>query len=163
MQRQQTGRPVAEWERARLDEAHASRGNYARVESYMTTDLFTVQADDAIEMVANLMIWERIRHVPVEDNDHRLVGLVTQRAVLRYVMGGGSPRRGAIADIMKKDLVTVTPETPTIEALRTMRRLRIGCMPVVQDERLIGIVTEEDFMEIASKLLEHQLGATPGS
>ncbi|MEJ7598284.1 MAG: glutamate-cysteine ligase family protein [Kofleriaceae bacterium] len=163
VQRQQTGRPVAEWERARLDEAHASRGNYAKVESYMTTDLFTVQADDAIEMVANLMIWERIRHVPVEDNDHRLVGLVTQRAVLRYVMGGGSPRRGAIADIMKKDLVTVTPETPTIEALRTMRRLRIGCMPVVQDERLIGIVTEEDFMEIASKLLEHQLGTSAGS
>ena len=43
----------------------------------MTTDLFTVHADDPIEMVANLMIWERIRHVPVEDNEHRLVGLVT--------------------------------------------------------------------------------------
>ena len=51
----------------------------------MTTDLFTVQADDPIEMVANLMSWERIRHVPVEDNDHRLVGLVTYRAVLRFL------------------------------------------------------------------------------
>jgi len=59
---------------------------------------------------------------------------------------------------MKRDLVTVTPETPTIEALRTMRRLRIGCMPVIGEDRLIGIVTEEDFMEIASKMLEHQLG-----
>ena len=39
-----------------------------------------------------------------------------------------------------------------------MRRLRIGCMPVIGDDRLIGIVTEEDFMEIASKMLEHQLG-----
>ena len=73
-------------------------------------------------------------------------------------MGGGSPRSGAIADIMRKDLTTVTPETPTIDALRTMRRLRVGCLPVVQDDRLVGIVTEEDFMEIASKLLEHQLG-----
>ena len=44
------------------------KGNYARVEHYMTTDLFTVHAEDPIEMVANLMIWERIRHVPVEDS-----------------------------------------------------------------------------------------------
>jgi predicted transcriptional regulator len=93
VQRQQTGRPVSEWERARLDEARRDPNNYQRVEQYMTTDLFTVQADDPIEMVANLMIWERIRHVPVEDKDHRLVGLVTHRAVLRFIaMDGGSPR-----------------------------------------------------------------------
>jgi len=157
--RQQTGRPVAEWERARLDEAKSSPGNYARVENYMTTDLYTVQADDAIEMVANLMIWERIRHVPVEDAEHRLVGLVTHRAVLRFTMSGGSTHRTPVSEIMKKELTTVTPETPTLEALRMMRRLRVGCLPVVQDDRLVGIVTEEDFMEIASKMLEHQLGA----
>jgi len=118
-----------------------------------------VQADDAIEMVANLMLWERIRHVPVEDAEHRLVGLVTHRAVLRFALSGGSTLRTPVSDIMKKELTTVTPETPTVDALRTMRRLRIGCLPVVQDDRLVGIVTEEDFMEIASKMLEHQLGA----
>jgi CBS domain-containing protein len=156
-QRQLTGRPVSDWERARLDEANTSKGNYARVENYMTSDLFTMQADDAIEMAANLMIWERIRHVPVEDHDHRLVGLVTHRAVLRFVLSGGSTLKTPISEIMKRDLTTVAPETPTIEALRLMRRLRVGCLPVVQDERLIGIVTEEDFMEIASKMLEQQL------
>jgi CBS domain-containing protein/gamma-glutamylcysteine synthetase len=157
VQRQISGRPVSEWERARLDEANTSRGNYARVENYMTTDLFTVQADDAIEMVANLMIWERIRHVPVEDAEHRLVGVVTHRAVLRFVLGGGSTHKRPVADIMKCDVTTVTPETPTVEALRLMRRLRLGCLPVVHDERLVGIVTEEDFMEIASKMLEREL------
>jgi CBS domain-containing protein len=157
VQRQQTGRPVSEWERARLDEANTSKGNYARVENYMTTDLYTVQADDAIEMVANLMIWERIRHVPVEDSEHRLVGLVTHRAVLRFVMSGGSTIKTPIADIMKRELTTVTPETATIDALRLMRKLRVGCLPVVHDDRLVGIITEEDFMEIASKMLEDQL------
>jgi CBS domain-containing protein/gamma-glutamylcysteine synthetase len=157
VQRQQTGRPVSEWERARLDEANTSKGNYARVENYMTTDLFTVQADDAIEMVANLMIWERIRHVPVEDGEHRLVGLVTHRAVLRFVLNGGSTVKTPIADIMKRELTTITPETPTIDALRLMRKLRVGCLPVVQDDKLVGIITEEDFMEIASKMLEQQL------
>ncbi len=160
VQRQLTGRPVSEWERARLDEANTSKDSYARVENYMTTDLFTVQADDAVEMVANLMIWERLRHVPVEDGEHRLIGLVSHRAVLRFVLGGGSTLKTPIADIMRRDLTTVTPETPTVEALRLMRRLRIGCLPVVQDDRLVGIVTEEDFMEIASKLLEQELGNT---
>ena len=88
--RQLTGRPVSEWERARLDEADTSHSNYLRVDQYMTTDLFTVQADDPIEMLANLMSWERIRHVPVEDRDHRLIGLVTYRAVLRFLTSGGS-------------------------------------------------------------------------
>ncbi|MBK7539612.1 MAG: CBS domain-containing protein [Myxococcales bacterium] len=48
-------------------------------------------------------------------------------------------------------------ETPTLEALRLMRRLRIGCLPVVQDDKLVGILTEEDLMNIASKLLEERL------
>ena len=76
MQRQNSGRPVADWERARLDEADTGN-NYLRVDQYMATDLFTVQPDDPVEIVANLMSWERIRHVPVEDKEHRLVGLVT--------------------------------------------------------------------------------------
>ncbi len=156
-QRQLTRRPVSDWERARLDEANTTKGTYARVENYMTTDLFTVQADDAIEMVANLMIWERIRHVAVEDSDHRLVGLVTQRAVLRFVLGGGSTLRTPVSTIMKLDVATVGPETPTLDALRLMRRLQVACLPVVQDGRLVGIVADSDFLEIAAKLLEHQL------
>ena len=160
--RQDSGRPVSEWERARLDEAHAKTGNYRRVESYMTSDLFTIQVDDAIEMVANLMIWERIRHVPVEDRDHRLVGVVTHRAVLRFIMSGGSARRTPVATIMKRDVTTVTPSTRTLDALQLMRRLRVGCLPVVDADRLVGIVTEEDFMDIASKMLEDQLSADGG-
>jgi CBS domain-containing protein/gamma-glutamylcysteine synthetase len=156
-QRQLTGRPVSEWERARLDEANTSKGNYARVENYMTTDLFTVQADDPVEMVANLMIWERLRYVAVEDADHRLVGLVTQRAVLRVVLSGKSTLKTAVAEIMKRDVASVSPETSTVEALRLMRRLHVGSLPVVHDDRLVGIISDYDFLEIASKLLENQL------
>jgi CBS domain-containing protein len=159
--RQLTGRPVSEWERARLDEAETSTQNYLRVDQYMTTDLFTVQADDPIEMVANLMSWERIRHVPVEDKDHRLVGLVTYRAVLRFLTGGGSLRDTPVSEIMKTEVQTVGLDTATIDAVRLLRRLRIGCLPVVHEGRLVGILTEEDFMTIASKLLESKLGGGP--
>ncbi len=160
VQRQLTGRPVAEWERARMDEAKVSAKNYQRVEHYMTSDLFTVHADDAVEMVANLMIWERIRHVPVEDLEHHLVGVLTHRAVLRFIMSGGNVRRTPVSEIMKKDVITIAPETPTLDALRTMRRLGIGCLPVLHDGKLVGMITEESFMDLATKLLEEQVGTS---
>jgi CBS domain-containing protein len=157
VQRQQTGRPVAEWERARLDEAEQGRANYQQVDQYMTTDLFTVHASDPVEMVVNLMSWERIRHVPVENNEHRLVGLVTYRAVLRFLANGGSMHDTPVSTIMKADVLSISVDTRTLDAIMLMRRYRYGCLPVLQDGHLVGILTEEDFMNVASKLLEQQL------
>jgi len=160
LNRQATGRPVADWERARLDEAGASKHNYYKVDQYMTTDIFTVQSDDAVDLVANLMGWERIRHVPVEDSDHRLIGLVSYRSVLRLATSGRlgpSAPTLAVSEIMKTDVITVTTQTPTLEAIALMRRYRIGCLPVLQDGKLVGILTEENFMDIASELLEQKL------
>ncbi len=162
--RQMTGRTVSEWERARLDEIGSAKSSYHKVSQYMTTDIFTVQPDDAVELVADLMGWERIRHVPVEDGKGHLVGLVSYRSVLRYFNerekhgGSAEPVSRSVSDIMRRDVITITPDTPTLEAIRLMRRYRIGCLPVVQDGQLVAIVTEEDFMTIASELLEQRLG-----
>lgn len=169
--RQNTGRPVAEWERARLDEAFAKRSGYQKVSQYMRTDVFTVQPDDPIELVSDLMSWERIRHVPVEDEAGRLLGLVTSRAVLRHLTEltkSGSVRDIAhaaattearstsvpVSEVMRRDLVTVDPDTATRDAIELMRKHRIGCLPVVQDGRIVALLTEEDFMGIAADLLE---------
>ncbi len=166
IQRQKTGRPVAEWERARLDEVPSARSSYLKVGQYMTTDIFTVQPDDAVQLVADLMGWERVRHVPVEDRDGRLVGLVSYRSILRFLNSlqtggkrteGKDPALTPVADVMRRDVLTVTPDTETLDAIRLMRRYRIGCLPVVQDGHLVAILTEEDFMGIASDLLEQQL------
>lgn len=158
--RQRGCQPVAEWELARLDETGSSKHNYSKVQQYMQTDLFTVHADDSVDLVANLIDWERIRYVLVEDSEHRLVGLVSSRSVLRlYVQGklGKDSASLAVADIMKKDPVTVTPETTTLDAIGLMRRHRIGCLPVVHDDRLVGIVTESHFLDISRDLLEQRL------
>jgi CBS domain-containing protein/gamma-glutamylcysteine synthetase len=205
--RQKSGRVVAEWERARLDEAHAKPTTYSKVSNYMTTDLFTVEADDPVEFVADLMTWERIRYVAVEDAQGMLLGLVTSRAVLRYfaelvrtfvprapgseraVMRPPSspPRAGSspppatgsspalprppastpalplaptapVSDIMRRELVTVSPDTPTREAIALMRRHRIGCLPVLQGGQIVGMITEEQFMGVAAELLEEKVG-----
>jgi CBS domain-containing protein/gamma-glutamyl:cysteine ligase YbdK (ATP-grasp superfamily) len=160
IQRQNSGRAVADWERARLDEAGGWKQNFMRVEQYMTTDIFSVHPDDPIDLVANLMEWERIRHVPVEDSEHRLIGLVSYRAVLRLLSGrrsGQDQETIAVQEIMRRNPFTVSPETGTLEAISMLKRFRIGCLPVVQDGRLVGIVTEENFMHIASELLEQKL------
>ncbi len=157
VQRQASLRPVSEWERARLDEASTLSHNYMRVDQHMTTDLFTVHADDAVDLVANLMGWERIRHVPVEDKNHKLIGLVSYRQVLRFLTMGGATKDAAVSEIMKADVITVTPETSTLEAIQLMRRYRIGCLPVLQNGRLVGVVTEENFLKISGDLLEQKL------
>jgi CBS domain-containing protein len=163
--RQKTDRVVSEWERARLDEVSGEKTSYYRVAQYMTTDIFTVQADDPIELVADLISWERIRHVPVEDGKGQLVGLVTYRAVMRHLAerakGGGIGSRGAqsacVSDIMRTNVITVTPDTTTLEAIALMRQHRIGCLPVVQEGHIVAMLTEEDFMGIASELLRQGL------
>ncbi len=157
IRRQQLGKPVSEWEEARLSEGGAPRYTYQRVEQFMTTDLYTVNADDAVDLVANIMAWERVRHVLVEDKQHRLVGLISNRAMLRFLAGGGITKDAAVSDLMRKDLLTVPPQTPTVEAIRLMREKRIGCLPVLSDDKLVGVLTEENFLRIAGDLLEVQL------
>lgn len=158
--RQAEGTPVDEWKPAGLPEAGCWKPSYMRIEQYMSTDLLTVTEDEPLDLVANLMDWHRIHHVPVEDNEHRLIGLVSHRPLLRFLASDETRKETGpipVSRIMARKLVTVTPDTGTLEAIELMRRHRISCLPVVQDERLIGIVTEHDFMRIAGQLLEEML------
>ena len=160
VERQRHGRPVHEWARAEFHEAGGWKPSYLRVEQYMSTDLLTVNEEEPIDLVANLMDWHRIHHVPVEDNEHRLVGLVSHRPLLRFLASDEGRRAEGptpVSRVMASDLVTVGPETPTLEAIEVMRSNRISCLPVVKDDRLIGIITEHDFMRIAGQLLEEML------
>lgn len=157
IQRQKEGRPVAEWEPARLDEAGSPKHTYQRVEQFMTSDIFTVEADDAVDLVANIMSWERVRYVLVEDKDHHLVGLISYRSVLRFLASGGFAKDAPVSEVMKRDVMTVSPQTSTLEAISLMRDKRVGCLPVLLDGKLVGVLTEENFLKIARDLLETQL------
>lgn len=151
---------MSEWESASLDEAGGWKQHYLMVEQFMTTDLFTVNEDEPIDLVASLMDWEKIRHVPVEDHEDNLVGLVSYRSLIHLMAQGEFSRREApipVSEVMKRNLVTVDPGTSTLEAVALMKKHGIGSLPVVRDGQLIGIVTERDFMDIASELLEEKL------
>ncbi|MFM1873913.1 MAG: hypothetical protein RL398_3335, partial [Planctomycetota bacterium] len=116
------------------------------------------------DLAASLMDWRHIRHVPVEDNDGHLVGLVSHRTLLRLVGQGvrGSQRAPvAVKDIMRRDPITVTPSTPTLDAIELMRKHKVGCLPVVEEGmRLVGIITERDLIRVAAMLFEKHLRET---
>jgi CBS domain-containing protein len=161
VRREASGEPAHTWSLAESAEAGDQRKHYLRIEQIMTTDLFTVNKDELVDMAAYVMNWQHIRHVPVENEEHRLVGLVSHRSLLRLVsetLDGRSATAKPISEIMNVDVITVGPETPTLEAIQLMREHRISCLPVVEDkDRLVGIVTEHDFMGIAGQLLEQFL------
>ncbi|MGB0589884.1 MAG: CBS domain-containing protein [Myxococcota bacterium] len=156
VERQCEGRPVHEWPLCDVSGLETSWHSFLTVGQVMTTDLFTVRAHDLVDLAASMMQWEHIRHVPVEDDLGHLVGLVSHRDLLSLV-GGEAKERVAVVDIMKTDLITVTPRTPTVDAIRVMRDARVGCLPVVEEGRLLGLVTETDFLDVARRVIEEQL------
>ncbi|RMF64055.1 MAG: CBS domain-containing protein [Bacteroidetes bacterium] len=166
---QKEGRPVHEWPLATCDHIRATqRLTGTRVEHYMSTDLFTVHEEELVEFVAVLMDWRHIRHVMVEDTEHRLVGLVTHRRLLRYLAESSAamhdePRDVPVKEIMVRDPISVRPETRTTEAIALMRQHGVSALPVVRDGQLVGIITEADFIRLAGRILDEtlQLGETP--
>jgi CBS domain-containing protein len=159
--RQKSGEPVHRWPLIEACESDDWTKSYRTIGQFMSTDLFTIRPDDLIDLAASVMDWRHIRHVPVEDEEGRLVGLITHRALLRLLIRRGSQGNAPVVvrDIMKRDPITVTTNTPTLEAMELMRTKRVGCLPVVDDGRLTGIVTSYDFLDASSRLFKKQLAA----
>jgi CBS domain-containing protein len=95
----------------------------------------------------------------VEDDQHRLTGIVSYRSLIRLMAEdfGRGEEAPPVKMIMERDPVSVAPETPTLEAIDLMRQERVSCLPVVKHGKLIGIVSERDFLPIAYELLEEKL------
>jgi len=159
LDRQSTGRPVHEWETAKIGEAGDSRDLFSRVEQFMVTDLFTVSQDELVDRVAFLMDQKQLRHVLIEDTGHNLVGIVSYRSLVRLLAEGGVRQDEplAVSKIMSSDPLSVAPETPTMEAIELMREHRVSALPVLKDGKLVGLVTEQSFMNVAKDLLEDRL------
>jgi CBS domain-containing protein len=156
LSRQKSGGPVHQWPLASLDEAKDWRYSFLTVGQVMATQLYTVRPHDLAEMVANFMDWNHVRYVPVENDESELVGLVTYRALIRLV-GRDNASNVTVADIMHTDLITVAPDTPTIDAIRLTRSHQIGCLPVVSGNHLVGILTAGDFLPLYDKLIDELL------
>ena len=156
---QKEGTPVHRWPIIEESDSDDWEQGYRTVGQFMSTDLFTVQPDDLIDLAASVMDWRHIRHVPVEDKKGHLVGLVTHRSLLRLMSNGTRKTANPITvrEIMVANPVTVSPSASSLEAIEIMRTDRVGCLPVVEGDHLVGIVTSYDFLEASARLFRQHL------
>ncbi len=115
-----------------------------RIRDIMTRRVITAHPDESIEEVARKLIEEEINHVPVVDEEGRIVGIVTSWDIAAAVAEG----KKRLREIMTEDVVTIRPHETVNEALERMDRHNISCLPVVDEEnRVVGIVTRTDITE----------------
>lgn len=151
-QRQKLGHPVHRWQPAALAEAGDSQGRWSRVEQLMSTDLVTAQPDEPVKLVRNLLLWSNVRHIPVETDDGTLLGVVSSESLLEKLGSGEGDAGLCAADVMERDLPTVTPDTPLADAIALLVSRDLTCLPVLAGGKLVGIVTDRDCLKIVRSL-----------
>jgi CBS domain-containing protein len=125
------------------------------IRELMSTDVDVVDWNDSLRIVEDRMKAGKLRHVPVM-KDGAIVGLVSQRdlfkATMSSAMGYGERAQKAFfesvraKEIMTEPVVTVTPDTPVAEAIDLLVQRGIGCLPAVENGKLVGIVTKTDLL-----------------
>src|SRR5688572_1703329 len=129
------------------------------VRDLMTSTVTTIGRNESLKSADDVMRLGRIRHLPVVDDDGTLAGIVSQRdlfhsGLLRALGYGSHARERALEDslvkeAMKTELVTTTPDTPLRAAANVMLERKIGCLVVLAEGKLVGILTEADFVRLA--------------
>jgi CBS domain-containing protein len=124
------------------------------VEQLMSTALVTARADETIDDIDFEMQMAAIRHIPVVDDHNHVVGVVSQRDLLRALAGPGTRKPAPIRSIMTTRVLAVQADDQASDAIEVLLDNKIGCVPVLGDDgQLVGIVTETDFLRLASDVL----------
>ena len=146
-QNQMVGKPVHDW----TNVEHQDIGNteLRQVSQIMTTDLFTVNENDFAELVTKIMQWKDIHHIPVENNRGIMVGLLTWTNMEKYMDGengevGLEGGLTTVRDIMVREVITIRPNDSVKRATELMDLNQIGCLPVLKNDQLVGIITRHD-------------------
>ena len=127
------------------------------VADIMSRDVFTLDRNDKLSIADDVMNQQRIRHIPVLDGDGLLCGIITQRDLFRGILlrslGFGSRVEDkmldslSVKDAMHEEVITASPSTSLAEAAGFMLSRKVGCLPVVDGDRLVGIISEADFVK----------------
>lgn len=129
------------------------------VRDVMTKDVATLDRNEKLAVADDVMRLGRIRHLPIIDEDGALAGIVSQRdlfhsGLLRALGFGTHAKEQALGllvlkEAMKTDVVTIAPAAPLTEAAKLMLEQKIGCLVVVEGKKIVGILTESDFVKLA--------------
>jgi CBS domain-containing membrane protein len=135
------------------------------VRDVMTKEVTTLKRNESLTLADDLMHLGRIRHLPVLDDDgEELIGIISQRDLFRGALAqaigyGHHARRKllntlVVKEVMTTDPTTTTPDTALADAARVLMEKKIGCLPVVENNRLVGLLTEGDFVKLYARTAE---------
>ncbi len=126
-----------------------------KVKDIMVKEVATLDVDDELSLANDIMRLGRIRHLPIVSGES-LVGIISERDLFRSSLAQALGyhtkdtrevmKTLRIKDVMVKEVVTVSPDTELVEAVALMVARKIGCLPVVQDDKLLGLITETDIL-----------------
>jgi CBS domain-containing membrane protein len=133
------------------------------VRDCMVRRVFTLNSDDKVLVASEIMDWAHARHVPVIDETGALVGMVSHRDILKASLSSLDQATTAadrkihlsyieLAKVMRTPVTTIAPDALVQDAARLMRELKIGCLPVVEKGKLIGIISEHDLLHLVAQL-----------
>lgn len=135
-----------------------------RIKDAMSTDVATLQATDSLAKAREVMETKRIRQIPVVDGEGRVVGIISKRDIYAASVSNLTEHyersknllegRLEVAQIMTKEVETVEADEPLASAAIKLQEMRIGALPVIENGKLVGIISSSDFLGIAVMLLE---------
>lgn len=171
--KQRSGQPVGDW---KIEPLPQIKGPILeeRVDLLMSTDLITVSGDDLLEMVQRIMDWRGLRHVPVENSRGEICGIVTRNDIDRFCREHNCKdiseiwtppgQELMVAQLMIPDPAVISPEMTAARAKQIMIERGIGCLPVVRDGKLVGLITKQDVIRFEEKsVLQKQRAGKAGT
>lgn len=146
-----------------LAKLNGNRDDEIFVQDMMTKKVYVLNEDDNLDVARLLMDSIHIRHIPVVSEDDRFVGLVTHRDMLSWSVSSLAEldekdqveihRSIPLQKVMNCNVETIDPTAPLKSAVEQIINNKYGCLPVVKDDRLVGIITEADFAKLTYRLL----------
>lgn len=131
------------------------------VRDIMIAEVTTLHRNDSLQLVKDIMTLGRVRHFPVMDDD-KVVGVVSQRDLYKASLGsvmkyGEKAQRAFLEGIVVKEVmsdppITIAPHASVQEAARLMMEKKVGCLPVLEGAKLVGIVTETDMLKLVAEM-----------
>ncbi len=137
---QRSGRPIHQWPDIAVEKITRQP---QLVKEIMTTHLLRLQEDDYVNMAEAIMEWNNIHHIPVENEHGELKGLLTW-SYLQSKVQEVDFAKTKVAEIMIKEVITISPIAEISEAKKLMADKKIGCLPVCEQNTMVGIISKTD-------------------
>ena len=145
---QMSSLPVHQWKPVDLAK-HETDSQYKLARDVMETEPYIAKEDDIVDLAINMMDWKNIRSIPVENHKNELVGLITERELLKYHTSPENQKYDTIGELMDKNFFSVSPSTSTYELVALLAESEASCVLVTEGKYLVGIVGKTDIIRAA--------------